>query len=336
MARKAKPVKDLSLEIDILSEKFKKVENKVIEKDEKLRELEIIIKENREKIDQLEKMLTEMTKKLKIKEDKFICKECGKKFSSKSELTVHIRSSHPKEYKCKICEKTFTDSWKIELHSKSHEKIVPFVCNICEKKFYVEWRMKKHILSHDQKQKFCHFYNNGKDCPYYEIGCKFKHQEAKKCKYDNNCPFTLCQFQHSISKADLKENGNKDKIDEGENYTKYDSMTEYDQFDVYQEICLTICWSGFHKCMDYDEDNELLGVDVGKIRDDYNNRREEKFHCEKCIFFSKDMEDVKVHYLKKHTISYTCWECDKVIETITEFKRHYGSNHFIAEEEIDN
>ena len=45
-------------------------------------------------------------------------------------------------------------------------------------------------------------------------------------------------------------------------YKKYNDMSKNDQFYVYQEICLNICWGGFHKCMDHDEDNDLLGVNV--------------------------------------------------------------------------
>ena len=310
------------------------LEEKVEEKDRKLKLMEITIKENSEKIHQLEKMLTEKRTNKPVHID---CKECGESFSSKSYLTRHIRASHPKEYKCKICEKTFLDSWKLELHSKLHENFLPFKCNICEKEFYVNWRLKKHVQSHEQKQKFCHFYNNGKDCPYEEIGCKFKHEAANNCKFDKNCSIKLCQFKHSQSTVNLKENSEgliDEEIKNNDNYKKYDNMNERDQFDVYQEICLTICWSGFHKCMDHDEDNELLGVNVDKIRDDYKNRREEIFHCEKCTFFSKEMEDVKQHYMKKHTKSYTCWECEKVMATMTEFKRHYGSYHFMADEII--
>ena len=33
---------------------------------------------------------------------------------------------------------------------------------------------------------------------------------------------------------------------------------------------MNICWGGDHKCFDHDENNKLLGVDVEKIRDDYN------------------------------------------------------------------
>ena len=88
-------------------------------------------------------------------------------------------------------------------------------------------------------------------------------------------------------------------------------MSENDQFGVYQEICMNICWGGFHKCVEHDEDNKLLGVNVQRLNDDFQNRREEEYQCEKCNFCSKDMEAVKEHFLKQHRKSYSCWECNK-------------------------
>ena len=57
--------------------------------------------------------------------------------------------------------------------------------------------MKKHEESHGKIGKFCHFFNNGKNCPFEEIGCKFQHTSANKCRYDRKCTIKLCQFQHS-------------------------------------------------------------------------------------------------------------------------------------------
>ena len=71
------------------------------------------------------------------------------------------------------------------------------------------------------------------------------------------------------------------------------------------------------------------------MRDYYENRRKEKFHCEKCQYVSKEMEDVKNHYMEKHTKSYSCWECDLEIGTISVFKEHYGSYHFTKEDEVE-
>ena len=89
------------------------------------------------------------------------------------------------------------------------------------------------------------------------------------------------------------------------------------------------------------EDNELMGVDVDKIRDDYENCvREEIYHCEKCDFKSEEMKKVKEHFMTIHMTNYKfqCWECDKEIEKVTELKQHFGSYHYtpIAEQEEQN
>ena len=329
MARKA-TVKDLNAELKILFEKVIKLEEKEGEKDRKLKEMEIAIKANEETIFKLEKMLTGREDKKSSMDIRFNCKECGKSFLRKKDLRDHIQRSHERKYDCKVCEKSFSESWKLELHSKTHEENVPFKCNICEKQFHFKWRLNKHVVSHDKNAKFCHFFNNGKKCPFEEIGCKFKHILANKCKYDGNCYIKLCQFQHSASK-DSEEIIDK-VIKSSDKYSKYNELNENEQFDVYQEICMNICWGGDHKCMAHDADNKLLGVDVEKIRDDYNNGRKEKFHCEKCEYLSTEIEDVRRHFMTKHKKSFPCWECGETLSTITEFKEHYGSFHFTGEE----
>ena len=66
-----------------------------------------------------------------------------------------------------------------------------------KKHFYVNWRLKKHIASHNESNKFCHYFNNDKVCPFEEVGCKYKHAISDNCKYDKNCRFKLCQFKHT-------------------------------------------------------------------------------------------------------------------------------------------
>ena len=301
MIKKA-TVKDLNIELKILFEKIKKLEEKVLEKDMKLNEMEITIKGNKENIVKLEKILEKKENKKVIESFKMICRDCGKRYPYKRDLTEHMKKCHPREYNCKICEKTFCDSLKLEIHSKTHEEIVPFNCNICDKDFYSKWRLKKHISSHLKKSKFCHFFNNDKNCPFEEVGCKFKHEVANKCRYDQNCKIKLCQFQHSPFEnqedKNYKETGTADK------YKKYNEMNEEEHFDVKEEICVNICWGGDHKCFDHNEDNELLGVDVEKLRDDYDNGRKEKFNCEKCEYFSTKMDEVKKHFMTHQENTY--------------------------------
>jgi hypothetical protein len=45
---------------------------------------------------------------------------------------------------------------------------------------------------------------------------------------------------------------------------------------VNEYICANLCWQGDHKCYKKKEGNELLGIDVGKIKEDYRNCVEEE------------------------------------------------------------
>ena len=67
------------------------------------------------------------------------------------------------------------------------------------------------------------------------------------------------------------------------------------------------------------------------MRDDYNNCRKEKFQCEKCKYVSKDMDNVRKHFMTHHEKSYSCWECEEKFKLISEFKMHYGSFHYTVD-----
>ena len=55
-----------------------------------------------------------------------------------------------------------------------------------------------HLQIHENRQiKTCHYFNNENFCPFAELGCKFLHIIATKCKYDELCSKSMCAFQHS-------------------------------------------------------------------------------------------------------------------------------------------
>ena len=79
----------------------------------------------------------------------------------------------------------------------NHHESRNYICNQCDKSFCMEWRLKKHIVSHGIKdRRKCHFFNNGKNCPYDEVGCMFAHKLASFCEDGLECVKKLCQFQH--------------------------------------------------------------------------------------------------------------------------------------------
>ena len=109
------------------------------------------------------------------------------------------------------------------------------------------------------------------------------------------------------------------------------NITEEQMQNLEDELCLNLCWCGFHVCNPKDEDNFLLGIDTAYLRSvNYDHAVKEKFRCEKCSFYSADMKDVNQHYMEHHrdTHMFPCWECDKKFKTIEELKTHYAKQHF--------
>ena len=73
----------------------------------------------------------------------------------------------------------------------------PYHCDICEKKFLLKWRMIKHKKIHtENSHRACHYFNNKKECPYEEIGCKYLHADADRCKFLDKCNRYMCPFKH--------------------------------------------------------------------------------------------------------------------------------------------
>ena len=187
-----------------MSKKIKHLEQKVA----------ALVTENRAKEKKMEKTLLDIKEVAEEIEAKgknksivdmkeYACKLCEKTFEDKRTLNDHVKQEHRKQLECKVCNETFQQAYKLELHLKNHE-VETYQCDMCEKTFHLEWRLKKHRNAHNLVNvKFCHYFNNRKQCPYEEIGCMFKHLKAEFCRFKNYCQNKLCQFQHNS-----KEEGN--------------------------------------------------------------------------------------------------------------------------------
>ena len=85
---------------------------------------------------------------------------------------------------CKSCDKKFARNCDHKRHMEEEDGIEKtFTCDQCDNCFSLEWRLRKHMTNHTEGVKFCHIFNNKKQCQYEDIGCQFLHTKSTKCKY---------------------------------------------------------------------------------------------------------------------------------------------------------
>ena len=134
-------------------------------------------------------------------------------------------------------------------------------------------------------------------------------------------------YCYDFVKKEKKENKNKNSESVGDKKLSPKELQE-----IEDEICLNLCWCGYHKCDRYGKFNNLLmGVDVTYLKKvDYDRDVKKKFKCEDCPFDSTEMEDVKNHFMKNHSENYMykCWKCEEQMKNIDEMKIHYGKAHY--------
>ena len=226
-------------------------------------------------------------------------KVCNRTFESRGNLKTHKKEEHQKKKICKYCEETFEQTYKLEKHLEGHKE-KEFECTTCGKIFQLEWRLKKHHASHDLKTlKKCHYFNNGKLCPFEEIGCMFLHVLSPKCIFNRMCKNKMCPYQHDNHDiiANEIESNNSDNLDicDTANVTN-DGAGEA----IEEEINV-----------DSDSENEDLECDLcGKIFANEDDLAEHEssddncgYGCDDCGAYYREEIHLKMH-LERH-----CTKC---------------------------
>ena len=111
----------------------------------------------------------------------------------------------------------------------------------------------------------------------------------------------------------------------------FEELTDEEMEKLEDELCLSLCWCGYHVCNEKDEDNLLLGIDISYLRrNNYNDDVKNKFKCLACSYASEEIEDANKHFMEKHrdTFRLPCIDCNMKFKTIEELKSHYASKHF--------
>ena len=156
-----------------------------------------------------EKLFKKYEKCLKIKASAcFQCKICEQECSNIKDLQENKKEKHitSEEFKWYDCDRIFKSQKKLDDHEKTNEK---FEWDECDKVFQYEGLLERHVDAvHSDSDCiiYCHYYNNGKECPFGDV-CIFENEELEKCKYGQACERIKCMYSHD-------ENDNEDNEDD--------------------------------------------------------------------------------------------------------------------------
>lgn len=112
---------------------------------------------------------------LNSKQKDFYCKICQKKFTSKSEMTIHSKvhqgDDYNKSFKCHQCGKCFSTSGNLIQHSKTHGSSKPYACPCaylgCTEVFNQQSHARQHyIRKHKDQFKY--------QCSFEDCSVRFK------------------------------------------------------------------------------------------------------------------------------------------------------------------
>lgn len=89
------------------------------------------------------------------------CPECPQKFTERLTRNRHLKK-HQKRISCQVCDKEFTQNYKLVRHELSHSKDKPFKCKVCDRTFAQACQLKSHLRVHTGEKPFqCQFCNRG-------------------------------------------------------------------------------------------------------------------------------------------------------------------------------
>lgn len=131
------------------------------------------------------------------------CKTCGKTFSSKQSLQVHMEIHiGRKPFLCTVCGKNFLRKYHLEVHQRIHTGEKPFKCEECGKQFSQPSSYKNHSFIHNGQRPFkCKICGN----TFVQVGHLKGHMKIHSGEKPYKCRFCDKAFAHSWNlKAHVK------------------------------------------------------------------------------------------------------------------------------------
>lgn len=88
-----------------------------------------------------------------VRKKAYLCKFCGKGFSSPANLEPHLRThTGERPFGCMVCGKHFSQYWNLKIHKNVHTGERPYACPLCGERFADPSNLKKHQKRHHPQQ----------------------------------------------------------------------------------------------------------------------------------------------------------------------------------------
>ena len=81
------------------------------------------------------------------------CSVCHKEYSSPAALNMHMRT-HTAGCKCHFCGKSFSRPWLLQGHIRTHTGEKPYACTQCNKSFADKSNLRAHVQTHSDVKPF--------------------------------------------------------------------------------------------------------------------------------------------------------------------------------------